>query len=63
MLISKQQHAKSTAKEGKTTRLQGLQEKPRGTREEGKTTKLQGLQEKPRGTEKLKRILVSQVNG
>ena len=30
---------------------------------EEKTTRLQGWEEKPRGMEKVKRILISQVNG
>ena len=46
-LISKEQHWRAPAKK----------------LEEEKTTILQGWQEKPRGTEKLKRILISQVNG
>ena len=47
MLTSKEQHWRSPAKK----------------LEEEKTTRLQGWQEKLRGTEKLKRILISQVNG
>ena len=45
-LNSKEQHWRSPAKK----------------LEEEKTTRLQGREEKPRGTEKLKRILISQVN-
>ena len=46
-LISKEQHWKSPAEK----------------LEQEKTARLQGWQEKPRGTEKLKCILISQVNG
>ena len=47
VLISKEQHWRSPAEK----------------LEEEKTTRLQGWQEKPRGMEKLKHILISQVNG
>ena len=47
MLISKEQQWRSPTKK----------------LEEEKTTRLRGWQEKPQGTEKLKRILISQVNG
>ena len=47
MLISKEQHWSSPAKK----------------LEEEKTTRLQDWEEKPQGRKKIKRILISQVNG